>query len=280
MDPISVIRTLSQHKWVALPLVLLTGIVCLYVMFFAQRSYEANMTYALITPKVPTELELQAHPELAAVNGDNPYLRSGDRAVLSQVLVTKLGSQETAEQLRRQGLGTEYTVAQSNTSGSGMLLQLSASGATPAQAVDTAMALGKRLTATLHDVQKINGADESYLFTALAVDGPGQAKEMFSSRLRTLIIVAVGGALSVFGAVSIARSLELARGRRPVVEKVAKHADTVEAQGAGLSRSRLDLRKGRVSLPGQPDSPVDPGVEPDADQRLLTVPDLSRSRRK
>ncbi len=97
------------------------------------------------------------------------------------------------EDLKERGLGTEYTVAQASTFGSGMLLKVSASGTSPKQAVDTAVALGNRLTATLHDVQKINGADETYLFSALPVDGPGQAEEMFSSRLRTLIIVAVGG---------------------------------------------------------------------------------------
>lgn len=286
MDPISVIKTLWRHKWVALPMVLLTVVACLYVMLFAQRTYQASMTYAVITPKVPTELELQANPALAAVNADNPYLRSPDRTLLSQVLITKLGAQETAEQLKRQGLGTEYTVGQSLNSTSGLLLQLTASGGSPDQAVDTAAALGKRLTTTLHDVQTINGADESYLFTALAVDGPGQAKEMFSSRLRTLIIVGVGGALLIFAAVSVAQSLELASARRPEVEKAAKHAG-FDAKRAQLSGGLFGLRTGRVSAAAPPpqqadpaDEQVSPGVESDGEQSLLTVPDLSRSRRR
>ena len=121
MDPISVLKTLWRHKWAALPMALLTIIACVYVMFFAQRTYEATMTYALLSPKTPTEAELRAQPELAAINGDNPYLRSGDRALLAQVLITKLGAQETAEQLTSLGLGAEYTVGQSLSSGSGML---------------------------------------------------------------------------------------------------------------------------------------------------------------
>ncbi|MBT2537818.1 Wzz/FepE/Etk N-terminal domain-containing protein [Arthrobacter sp. ISL-69] len=234
MDPISVIKTLWRHKWVAMPVVVLTIAACVYVMFFAGRSYQASMTYALITPKVPTAMELETSPQLAKVNGDNPYLRSPDNTLLSQVLITKLGAQETAEALQEQGLGAEYTVAQASTFGSGMLLEISASGASPQQAVDTAVALGKRLTTTLHDVQKINGADESYLYSALAVDGPGQAEEMFSSRLRTLIIVAVGGVVLVFGAVSIARSLELARAGRRAKEKPARHAGNPETEARQL----------------------------------------------
>ena len=252
MDPISVIKTLWRHKWVAMPVVLLTIAACVYVMFFAQRSYQASMTYALITPKVPTAVELEASPQLAKVNADNPYLRSPDSTLLSQVLITKLGAQETLESLQDQGLGTEYTVAQASSFGSGMLLELSASGTSPEQAVDTAVALGNRLTSTLRDVQKINGADESYLFSALPVDGPGQAEEIFSSRLRTLIIVAVAGALLVFGAVSIARSLELAAARRQIKDKPAKHASAPEMEAP--------------EVPG-PGSGTERGMEASGDRR-------------
>jgi hypothetical protein len=196
-----------------MPVVLMTLLAGVYVMFFAQRTYEAAMTYALITPRVPSAAELQSNPDLAKINGDNPYLRSPDSSLLSQVLITKLGGQGTADGLRQRGLGTEYTVAQASNLGSGMLLQLSASGKSPEQAVATVRELASVLTSTLHELQKVNGADDAYLFAAVPVDGPGEAKEIFSSRLRTLIIVLVGGAFLVFAAVSIARSAELARER-------------------------------------------------------------------
>ena len=279
MDPISVLKTLWRHKWAALPMALLTIIACVYVMFFAQRTYEATMTYALLSPKTPTEAELRAQPELAAINGDNPYLRSGDRALLAQVLITKLGAQETAEQLTGLGLGAEYTVGQSLSSGSGMLIEISASGNSPAQAVETATELGKRLNTTLRDVQTINGADDSYLYSALAIDGPGQASEIFSSRLRTLIIVAVAGALLLFVSVSVARSVELARARRPVVEKPAKHVDR-DADGiAGLPGIR-GRGAGPVRQAGTVETVEQAGMDPDRDTSLVTVPDRdSRPRR-
>ena len=280
MDPISVLKTLWRHKWAALPMALLTIIACVYVMFFAQRTYEATMTYALLSPKTPTEAELRAQPELAAINGDNPYLRSGDRALLAQVLITKLGAQETAEHLSSLGLGAEYTVAQSLSSGSGMLLEISASGKSPTQAVDTATELGERLNSTLREVQTINGADDSYLYSALTIDGPGQASEIFSSRLRTLIIVAVAGALLLFVSVSVARSVELARARRPVVEKPAKHVDRAADRTTGLSGGR----PGRGQDPVRQDRSVkkaeQAGVDEDQETSLVTVPDRdSRPRR-
>jgi hypothetical protein len=280
MDPISVLKTLWRHKWAALPMALLTIIACVYVMFFAQRTYEASMTYALLSPKTPTEAELRAQPELAAVNGDNPYLRSGDRALLAQVLITKLGAQETAEQLASLGLGAEYTVAQSLSSGSGMLLEISASGKSPAQAVDTATELGERLNTTLREVQTINGADDSYLYSALTIDGPGQASEIFSSRLRTLIIVAVAGALLLFVSVSVARSVELARARRPVVEKPAKHVDRTADRTTGLSGSRPGTGQGPVRQDRNAKKVDEARVDEDQEASLVTVPDRnSRSHR-
>ena len=276
MDPILVLKSLWRHKWAALPVALLTNIACVYVMFFGQRTYEATMTYALLSPKTPSEAEMRAQPELAAINGDNPYLRSGDRALLAQVLITKLGALETAEELQSLGLGAEYTVGQSLSSGSGMLLEISASGNSPAQAVETATELGKRLNTTLHEVQTINGADDSYLYSALAIDGPGQASEVFSSRLRALIIVAVAGALLLFVSVSVARSVELARARRTVVEKPAKHVDRGADGIAGLS----GIRGRAAGSVRQPSTVEQAGREPHLDASLVTVPDReSRSRR-
>ncbi|MDQ0636119.1 hypothetical protein QFZ40_004028 [Arthrobacter pascens] len=234
MDPLSVIRILKQHKWVALPAVLLTLFAVIYVLLFAPRSYQATMTYALVTPKLPSATEILANPTLATANGDNPYLRSPDSSLLSQVLITKLGGQATSDDLREEGLGTEYTVSQASNIGSGMLLQLQASGSSPDQAVATVRGLAQQLTSTLYDLQKVNGADDGYLFSALPVDGPGQAKENFSSRLRTLIIVGVAGAFLAFGAVSIARSIELSRGRRFEAGDVsARHAKTNPKPGRG-----------------------------------------------
>jgi hypothetical protein len=253
MDPLSVLKTLRRHKWVALPVVLLTVYACIYVMFFAQRTYQATMTYALITPKVPSALELQTSPQLAKVNGDNPYLRSSDSTLLSQVLLTKLGGQETADVLRKKGLGTEYTVAQASNQGSGMLLQLSASGMSPQQAVDTVQALAKQLTTTLQELQKVNGADDAYLFSALPVDGPGNAQEIFSSRLRTLIIVAVGGAFLVFGAVSVARSLELARERRAEAQEEGQRARHLDSE----RKKTIDRPSGQKSEPPHQDDGPD-----------------------
>jgi hypothetical protein len=268
MDPLSVLRTLIRHKWVALPVVLATLVAGVYVMFFAPRSYEAGMTYALITPKVPSTAELQTNPDLARINGDNPYLRSPDSTLLSQVLITKLGGQETADELKRRDLGTEYTVAQASNLGSGMLLQLSAAGTSPEQAVATVKELASVLTSTLYHLQKVNGADDAYLFSALPVDGPGEAKEIFSSRLRTLIIVLVGGAFLVFGAVSIARSLELTRERKAATEGSTRKARSTSRRRQSATRLS-NPQAPPVSIPVVAEEPA-PKIVPEPANRPPT----------
>jgi hypothetical protein len=184
------------------------------MMFVAPRTYEAGMMYALVTPKVPTATEIEEDPSLGRLNSDNPYLRSSDNSLLSQVLVAKMGTPEIGAALQASGLGTEYRVAQASTFGSGMLLQITASGDTPEIAVATANKLGEEFVTVLRDAQTINGADERFLFSALQVDGPGPAKEVVSSRLRAVIMTGVGGLVGLFGLVSVARSWEIARDRK------------------------------------------------------------------
>ena len=178
--------------------------------------------YALVSPQMPTEAEIIANPSLGKLNSDNPYLRSSDTSLLSQVLVAKMGVPAVLSDLKDRGLGTEYTVAQANSFGSGMLLKITASGNGPEQAEATAARLGAHFTRILHDSQTISGADKRYLFTAMQIDGPGPAEEVFSSRLRLMIMTGVGGMIVLFGTLSIARSVELSRERRKLLSASAE----------------------------------------------------------
>ncbi|WP_433876423.1 hypothetical protein [Sinomonas atrocyanea] len=212
MDPTTLFRTLWHHKWVALPVVLLTALGCLYV-FTTDRTYVSSASYAMISPQLPTDRQMELDPNLAKVNRDNPYLRSSD-VLLSQVLIRKLSDKPVAEELVSKGLSGEYAISPGTPGqGFGLILQIEASARTAEQATATVNELGKRLDADLYAVQKVRGADDSSLITAEPVTAPN-AEESFSSRLRTMIIVAVAGTVVLFSSVSVARALELAASRR------------------------------------------------------------------
>ncbi|WP_427005580.1 chain-length determining protein [Pseudarthrobacter sp. H2] len=217
MDPIAVFRTIWQHRIVAVPIVLLTALAGIYVFQFAPRSYESSATYAMINPDIPTELDVVKNPQLGNLNPKNPYLRSSDPSLIVQVMLTKMNATSTADLLASQDLGDQYTVTRGVGGINGFLVDITGEGETPEKSIATTRALGKLLQQYLYDAQKVNGADDAYLFSSIVVATPDKAAEQFSSRLRALIVVLLCGAVMMFGAVSVARSMAVARKRRKLL---------------------------------------------------------------
>ncbi|MDQ0799159.1 chain-length determining protein [Arthrobacter sp. SLBN-112] len=276
MTPVSVLKILWRHKVSMITVVVLTLVAAAYVFFYAPRSYMASTVYVLVTPRVPSVEEMRTDPALAAANSDNPYLRSADSSLITQVMATKLSSTDVADSLKATGLSPDYTVTLPATTGAGQLIRMEATGSSPQLAITTAEALGQRLTAKLRDAQKVNGADDRYLFTALQIDPPSKATEQFSSRLRSMIVVLIGGVILLFGAVSIARMLESSRAakkdaadkakpvsrrrrsgdRHAVPEASAMDGDGEPGGGSAVrARSVEDRKPRKYAVAGMHDSP-------------------------
>ncbi|MDR6987266.1 uncharacterized protein involved in exopolysaccharide biosynthesis [Paenarthrobacter nitroguajacolicus] len=245
MDPVAVIKTLWHHKFIVLPVLLVTALAAIYVYSFAPRSYEAKATYAIVNPKIPTSAELEKNPALNLLNSDNPYLRSADSSLIAQVVGTRLNDDTTGDALLREGLSTDFTVQRPPAS---FLIEISAASESKEKAVATVKALGARLEADLLAIQSINGADERFLYTSLMVAAPDNATEQFSSRLRSLIVVLVAGVVLTFGAVSIARGLESSRMRARA------------ASPAGERRKKA-RRRDEDHEPDPKEPPVVPGLD-------------------
>ncbi len=210
MDPLAVIKALWHHKLVVLPVLILTAFAAVYVYSFAPRSYEARATYAIVNPKLPSASDLERDPQLLDLNSDNPYLRSSDSSLIAQVVATRLKDDATGDALLRQSLSTDYSVERPPNS---FLIDVSAVSENKETATATVRALGTRMEEDLRQIQVVNGAADRFLFTSLMVTSPDNATELFSSRLRSLIVVVVGGLVLTFGAVSAARALETARNK-------------------------------------------------------------------
>ncbi|HKU34715.1 MAG TPA: Wzz/FepE/Etk N-terminal domain-containing protein [Paenarthrobacter sp.] len=210
MDPLAVIRSLWHHKWVVLPALLLTALAAVYVYSLAPRSYEARATIAIVNPKVPTASDLERDPSLGQLNSDNPYLRSSDSSLIAQVVATRLKDDDTTKVLDQQSLSTDFTVERPPNS---FLIDIAAVSPNKDTATATVRALDTRLESDLKEIQSVNGAADRFLFTSIVITAPDNATEQFSSRLRSLIVVVVGGLVLTFGAVSGARALETARSK-------------------------------------------------------------------
>ncbi|HYQ75758.1 hypothetical protein [Cellulomonas sp.] len=220
MDPTDVLRTLWQQRRYVLPALLLALGAAAYVYGFAPRSYEVTSTYALVNPAVPTAEELERDPALAALNADNPYLRSADTNLITDALIARLGAASTVKQLQADGVGTDYGVGP-GVGGNGFVVDITGVGPTPEAAIATTAAVGTVLETELDDLQRVNGADDRYLFTPLLLAPPDDATEQFSSRLRAVIVVLLGGAVLVFGAASLGRWRSGVRARRAAARAAA-----------------------------------------------------------
>lgn len=245
MDPVAVLKTLWRHRFVSLPIVLLTFAAAIYVFQYAPRSYESSTTYALINPDIPTQQEVEKNPRLEALNKKNPYLRSSDPSLIVQVLLTRLNDSSTVEKLNDLGLSSDYTVSRGVGGVNGFLIDIKGTAETQEKSFATTRALGEMLEKDLYDAQKINDADDTYLFTSIVVASPDKATEQFSSRLRSVIAIFLAGVVLMFGAVSIARSVSVSRNRR-----TPQSGDLPEARGKRGVRRRATRPQG--SEPTEP----------------------------
>jgi hypothetical protein len=191
------------------------------------------MTYALINPDIPTQRDVESNPALEQLNKKNPYLRSSDPSLIVQVLLTRLGDSSTVDKLKGLGLSSDYTVSRGVGGLNGFLVDITGTAETPEKSFATTRALGEMLEKDLYDAQKINGADDTYLFTSIVVASPAKATEQFSSRLRSVIAIFLAGVVLMFGSVSIARSVSVSRHRR-----TSPAADLPETEGNKRARRR------------------------------------------
>lgn len=255
MDPLTVIRTMWHHKAFVLPVVLAVLIAAGYVFQFGPRYFESSMSYALVNPKSPTDAELEANPELVNLNRDNPFLRSSDPSLITEVVIARLGSSQTSAKLDAAGLSTDYTVGK-GINGNGFVVSITGNGESEEEALATTRAVGELLQDELRGVQKINNADDRFLFAALVVNSADKATEQFSSRLRSVIMVLLGGSVLMFGAVAFARSLEASRTRRTTAHRKATDAKAaLKSEGSPIVAPPLRSSTAGASLRPQIPSP-------------------------
>lgn len=268
MDPLAVIRTIWRMKWFALPAIVLTIAAAVAVYYYGPRTYESTISYALVNPKIPTEAELKLNPALVDLNDDNPYLRSSDPNLVANVVITQLNAPGTQEELKRQGLGTEF-LATPGAGGGGLIVSITASGDTEAQSLATIYELGSMFEASLHSVQTVNGADERFLFTSIVVAEPDRATEKLSSRIRTVIMVSLAGVILIFGAISLgtwvesskkARRLRKAQQKEEEARSAAEAADAAKAAEAASAASAADAASA-AATPKDAAEPTPPPTE-------------------
>jgi hypothetical protein len=216
VDLLNVLRTLRRFKWTTLTIVVLTLGSIAALVLAVPKVYQVDGAYVLINPSVPSDQELSTHPDLAAENRNNPYLRFTSQSMVGQVLATRMSSDDVRAALLKEGVNDEYIVAPSNDfGGAGQIINVSGVGPTPQAAAHASDAIVARMTDELRSMQKVYGAADRYMITLIAIQAPGEAMRVVSGQLRSIIAVAGAGMILLFAAISVRQAMSARRRRAP-----------------------------------------------------------------
>jgi hypothetical protein len=216
MDLLLIARKIWRHKFVTVPVILLTIAGAGYVVTVKQPLYEASSSYLLINPPAaPTADDIARNPALANVRADNPYTRFADQSVIIDVLSRTINSDSARRRLLRAGADPRYVVESASRFGTtSPIVQITGTGPTPHAAMRTAEVVGHAVVGELDRMQQVQKVDPRYRITTLQVEFPDGPRLQPSGQLRMLVAVLVLGAILLFIVVSVTDALETLRRER------------------------------------------------------------------
>jgi hypothetical protein len=226
-----------KHKLATIPVIALTVIGVAYMVVVKPKTYQAQASYLLIPPpQPPTPQQIAAHPALAKLNTNNPYVRFNDLTVIVSLLSQAASSSSTRSQLLAQGADPNYTIGPDVQFGTDPIVQITGSGPTPAAAIKSATVVGKATTQLLTTLQAQQGVSPQYMISALPLNGPARAQLQVSSLLRKAVTVLALGLIMLFLVVSTLSGIDERReNKRPrLFISVARRGvpDILEAVGS------------------------------------------------
>jgi capsular polysaccharide biosynthesis protein len=197
MSVAELVQVLWRHKVWSAVVIGLTLVGGMAVMIGVSPVYEASASYLVIRPPdPPTQAQLQANPDLAKVESDNPYVRLGDPNIIINVVSREAGSSDTRAALMIEGVTGDYTVSPSNKFGfASPIIDVSAQSDTARGAIDAVGIIGDEVLKELKAVQQVDQVDDRYMFHARLVESGDAATARSSGRIRALMAVLAIGAL-------------------------------------------------------------------------------------
>jgi len=256
MDLFAVWRTLTRHKLIVVPLVLLIGYGCFYVIHERPSVYEADASLLLVIPRrAPSPDEIARDPTLQGANYDNPYTRIYDPGVVVNIVSSMLDTAEARAALVRSGGDPRFTVGQTARYGfTSPVADIKGVGPTPEIAMTTAALVAAAFREQLIEIQAVEGVDARFFIDVRTVEPPDDARLRASDKLRALVGVVGLGAFALFVLVSIAEAAANARaerlryGRSSVASQ--PFPDPVPDQSVALSAPLLEPTNGNGTRPG------------------------------
>jgi capsular polysaccharide biosynthesis protein len=225
MDLLTIVGTVWRHKLVTIPVILLTLIGAFYVIAIKPPTYESKASVLLTNPPAaPTAAQITANPSLAHVNTNNPYASLGNLVLVADVVIEVVTSPAAKQALVQAGASPQYQVAVDESLESPPAIDVTGVAGTPQAAMESAQLVASAISRDLYQMQANQHIDPRFMIDSIEYVKPTAAATSSSSKLRTLIIVAVLGFIVLLVAVSTAQALEQRRNgkklrqrRKPIV---------------------------------------------------------------
>ncbi|MGW6934462.1 hypothetical protein ACWGE0_30690 [Lentzea sp. NPDC054927] len=181
MDFWGTVRVLRRRWYIALPAVLLTGVLALYVYITVPTRYESSGVLVLTSPAAGGKYSGNTKPE--DVVKVNPLLQfDGSLTTTAQILTQVLGDPKTAEELAGKGSTATYTANTGPVGGPLLFVSTEADSAESAEGL-----VGKVLEKTVNELaaqQKALNAPEQTFITAQILVKPTTASAKIGGKVR------------------------------------------------------------------------------------------------
>ncbi|HEX7307117.1 hypothetical protein [Lentzea sp.] len=181
MDFWGTVRVLRRRWYIAVPAVLLTGVLALYVYVTVPTRYESSGVLVLTSPAAGGRYSEKTKPE--DVVKVNPLLQfDGSLTTTAQILTQVLGDPKTAEELAGKGSTATYTANTGPVGGPLLFISTEADSAESAEGL-----VGKVLEKTVNELaaqQKALNAPEQTFITAQILVKPTTASAKIGGKVR------------------------------------------------------------------------------------------------
>jgi hypothetical protein len=267
MDVLSLLR-LTVRRWrVTAPAALLTLLALVAAVQVSSPTYQATGSMVLLAPPDPPQAGAPAASPPTTAEGQNPFARYGDLAVMADILARTMSSESRRATFDPSQV-TGYEVV-ANRFQRGPVIEVTGEGPTPGAAVESTQIVLLDVATVLEELQRDQGADPGYFIRSAPLEPASDATAVYGSTLRAGIAVLAVGALFTVGLAVLAESVARrrqppkTRGRKPAAggrKKPAGQKQGQQGQKQSQPKANRRDRQPRPPVPAQPEpSPADNG---------------------
>jgi hypothetical protein len=292
VDLLSIIRGFWRRRIPATIIILLTLLGGGAVAFLVPPTHSVTAYLVMLNPPPPlmTLEDRQAHPQIAKLDSNNPFLRFSDPSVVVELLVQKMDDERVRQELKALGADEDYVVAADNRYGLATpIMNVTAATADPKSALKTVSLVSARTARVLYDLQRAQDVDPYYMIKVNVANMPDRATVQASSTLRALVAVLALGGLSLLLMFSMMQALDRFREERgsapapadipreegPSAEEGVPAEDAVVADDAVVPDHTVMPDGATTPQDTAPDDPTaaDDTDAPEADAQVTPLPE-------